>query len=72
MRDAECLFRAYGATVALKGSDPDVLSRALEVANKSLLGNLRIIKRGTADTVFELSRSPKGTLKLVHGSSSQW
>src|SRR5262245_18844198 len=65
-KDTECLFRSFGATVLLRGSDAQVLVRALDLATKSLLGNLRIIRRGTPDTIFELSRSAKGTFKLVH------
>lgn len=68
--DTECLFRAYGATVALRGSDPYMLERALEVTRNSLLGKAKILKRGTPDTIFELSRTPKGTLKLVHDGDS--
>lgn len=53
-------FESYGVHVRICGNDQTLIDEAADVARVSLLGDLREIKQGKIDEVFQLDRSGRG------------
>lgn len=58
-------IESYGVTVRLDGNDQALLDAAVDVAKRSLLGDLRHIDPADCRHRFEITCTPSGTYRLV-------
>lgn len=58
-------FVSYGVRIEIDSNEQEIIDQAEAVSRKSLLGNIRTLRGGKMDHLFELTHTKGGTYRLI-------